>query len=1114
MSRNELCHCGSGKRFKHCHGRAGAPAVGGSPIPLSPRDEALAAHRAGSLGRADELYRRALAQDPADVDVRHMLGVVLFERMRYREAVEHLAEAARRTGWATTAIRHNLGLALAKFLSREANARQEAVVSLAAARQRAHADARPGEGGGARAGEGGGMRTGEVRPARVGVVLLAQGNFAGVEAALDALCAQTRLPDELVVVDAGLHEGAASATRARLATLPFAARMLDARFGSLADAANAGARAAGGDHLAFAETGVDFLPARLASLVDAIARGAPAWGHARIGARDARGELVSDGTRVFNYLSSEPGSFSLVDANLVGRLGNLFVAREMFDAAGGFDANEADAAWGFAFRASAQAEPVAVDAILAERTAPADAPSAPPAASPAPAGAAPEPALQAFADALLARALAGDPEARNPLAPQHPDNHVLLMRAILRAGQGGRVPVAMLAALVARCLREGEAAAEAGGRDPAAAGVAATAAAARGEAAQRNALVVLGMHRSGTSALSRVLNLCGATLPERVMPAKLGVNPKGFWEPEAVNDLDIRVLRQLGGEWDRPHFRVPDEGGIVDEFLADAGALLRDEYGEAPLILIKDPRIGLIAPLWQRALAMQGYRPTYVIPVRSPLEVARSLEARGDMGAAEGVALWLAYMARIEAFADERGGDALWLRYPELLDDWRGVVARVAARLGVAVSAGRAPAEVDAFLDADLRNQQADDATLHARLVEAGVADPAPVEAMYRRALARCVRDAKPDPDRAFVALGGTGGAPAAVAASPSAASQGAASPPASSFASSFASSLASPRASPRASFPTAAFVLCIEQNAIREQALLLCESIRSFAGRHRDARILAYAPRPGLGVDAATRARLAELDVGYVDEPLNIECSAYGSANRVAAARHAEAAVDADYIVVLDSDTVWLGEPELPDADVAARAVDEKGSATAGAGDRFEAYWRALAALAGVELECLPWMRATVDGARVRASYNGGLVVARRASGVLGRWAELFYRSVREGLRPFGGSGVEIVASTGAVGRTASEFWGSNQAALALAMWGGDARVVHYGDRYNVPLHLLSRDAAIEPRWRAAPPLHVHYHGMFGGREHGAALELLERLGVPADRRDFLAARVPFGNP
>jgi predicted Zn-dependent protease len=88
------------------------------------RDQALAAHRAGQLGRAETLYRRALVDHPDDVDCTHMLGVVQMERLRYREALGLLWNAAERTAWSSSQIRHNLGLALGKLMTAEANARQ------------------------------------------------------------------------------------------------------------------------------------------------------------------------------------------------------------------------------------------------------------------------------------------------------------------------------------------------------------------------------------------------------------------------------------------------------------------------------------------------------------------------------------------------------------------------------------------------------------------------------------------------------------------------------------------------------------------------------------------------------------------------------------------------------------------------------------------------------------------------------------------------------------------------------------------------------------------------------------------------------------------------------
>lgn len=310
----------------------------------------------------------------------------------------------------------------------------------------------------------------------------------------------------------------------------------------------------------------------------------------------------------------------------------------------------------------------------------------------------------------------------------------------------------------------------------------------------------------------------------------------------------------------------------------------------------------------------------------------------------------------------------------------------------------------------------------------------------------------------------------------------------------------------------TLTFVLCIENNAICAQALLLCESIRRFGGRHRGAPILAVAPRPGLGIDRQARRRLDAMGVEYAEESLNRVCPEYGSANRVFTAAWAEGRAGSEWIAVLDSDTVFLGELELPvEADVAVRPVDTKGSATEGPRDPFEDYWTRLAEIQGVSLDCLPFIRTTVCDRRIRASYNGGLTVVRREKGILGAWADLFSRSLAAGLKPWRGSSLNVRASTGFVGEEASEYWGSNQAAAALAIWSTTQRVVHYPDAYNVPLHLLIEQPELAARPRASPLVHVHYHWLFTDPYHPAALAGLRDLGVGQDRLEWLTARLPL---
>jgi hypothetical protein len=193
---------------------------------------------------------------------------------------------------------------------------------------------------------------------------------------------------------------------------------------------------------------------------------------------------------------------------------------------------------------------------------------------------------------------------------------------------------------------------------------------------------------------------------------------------------------------------------------------------------------------------------------------------------------------------------------------------------------------------------------------------------------------------------------------------------------------------------------------------------------------------------------------------------------------------------------------------------VDSKGSATRGPGDAFEDYWVALAGMCGTSVDRLPYIRSTIDGERIRASYNAGLIVARRDKNIFTRGAELFSRSLQAGMRPYRDSGIDIFASTGSVGRAGSEFWGSSQAVLAIAIWATTDRVVHFPGSYNIPLHMIAAKGEIAPEWLARPPVHVHYHYMFAPNRCEIAMEILAKLGVPSDRLAWVADRIPLLDP
>jgi hypothetical protein len=307
------------------------------------------------------------------------------------------------------------------------------------------------------------------------------------------------------------------------------------------------------------------------------------------------------------------------------------------------------------------------------------------------------------------------------------------------------------------------------------------------------------------------------------------------------------------------------------------------------------------------------------------------------------------------------------------------------------------------------------------------------------------------------------------------------------------------------------AFLICVEANRLEPQARLLCESIRHFTGRYRRAPIFAVSPRPRLALGPEARRALQALDVDYIVESLNETSSPYGSINRMVAGAWAEEHVERPYLVVLDTDTVFVGEPRFPRADVAVRPVDLQGSASTGVGDPFDPYWARLCEFAGIDPSALPHLVTTIDTVRIRASYNGGFAVVRRDLGILALTATVFQRSLAEDLRPRAGSGMNILASTGFVGRDASEWWGASQAALAVAIWSRTTDVRVLDPRYNIPLHLL---AAPERSWPTGPgvePILLHYHYLTEPEHQEHFREALARVGCPAPARHWIEERFRY---
>jgi hypothetical protein len=228
------------------------------------------------------------------------------------------------------------------------------------------------------------------------------------------------------------------------------------------------------------------------------------------------------------------------------------------------------------------------------------------------------------------------------------------------------------------------------------------------DAAKRTAYLVLGMHRSGTSAVTQLLALAGASLPENVMAGDEH-NAKGYFEPWKIAILNDGRLRAAGAAWDDvfafPFKALPQQEERV--WLSRAVTLFDEEFGALPYPLLKDPRVSVLMPFWLRVLAEVDVTARCVIPVRHPLAVAGSLTRRNGFSPEKSVLLWSAYMLAAEAYS--RDLPRAFVGYDALLSDWRGEVKRIEAAHGAPLpkmtdEAGKA---IDAFLTPELRHNAA-----------------------------------------------------------------------------------------------------------------------------------------------------------------------------------------------------------------------------------------------------------------------------------------------------------------------------------------------------------------------------------------------------------------------
>jgi hypothetical protein len=217
-------------------------------------------------------------------------------------------------------------------------------------------------------------------------------------------------------------------------------------------------------------------------------------------------------------------------------------------------------------------------------------------------------------------------------------------------------------------------------------------------------VLVLGMHRSGTSAITSVVSLLGPDLGDhRDLMAPSEANQRGYWESRRLTEFQESLLEKLGGDWETPPPLPPgwERNWRLVRRIGLARRVFGDVYGGAEQWVWKDPRTVLLLPFWLRALRID---PIVVGIFRNPLEVADSLAVRDRMPKRQALRLWEAYNRAL--LTNARGLPAFIAAYEDLVGDCAVVAHELRTFLAAQGLTTHVPGieELRLRVDADLRH--------------------------------------------------------------------------------------------------------------------------------------------------------------------------------------------------------------------------------------------------------------------------------------------------------------------------------------------------------------------------------------------------------------------------
>lgn len=222
-------------------------------------------------------------------------------------------------------------------------------------------------------------------------------------------------------------------------------------------------------------------------------------------------------------------------------------------------------------------------------------------------------------------------------------------------------------------------------------------------------ICILGMHRSGTSSITRGLNLLGVYLgeTERMIKPQFD-NPKGFWEHSHILAIHERILTTLDKSWDNiwPIDSECWKQKEITNLKQELCNLLLTEFSDKPLWGWKDPRTCLILPAWKEFSQELHFEIRYVIVLRNPVDVTNSLKIRNNFPLSKSYLLWKLYL--LSALEETKDAKRIIVSYEEFMTNWKPTLRNISRTLAIPWPSDESllSHEIESFLDKDLQHSQ------------------------------------------------------------------------------------------------------------------------------------------------------------------------------------------------------------------------------------------------------------------------------------------------------------------------------------------------------------------------------------------------------------------------